>query len=382
MDLDEIILPFEGDGSNDWIALVKISASNAEVLNATAYGSASNQNIAQLKFDSKGSLIATGYFESESDFNINGQRPITYGYDDAYVAKFNSNFELQWLRSMGSEFDSRAFNLSITESDRIFIGGGFDSYTPFYFQGHKVIEMQSPNSLGMFQVIIDGDGEFEKAFALYGQGISSIVEYNNSVVLDNDIVMAIGASIDYVDFIEGNTFYSDHTAGFLLQWDLSKNFYKVLFNIKDADGNTLENAIVTLGNTTNAAGSYSFYQIDDGTYTYSISLSGYNTLNGELVVAGSNVTQNIELTQSGTSISSVQMPVVSVYPNPAKGNFIVNSNSEIVGVRVIDALGSVVFSMNVNSNNVRVNTETLQRGLYIVVVSTKTGTTNQRIVID
>ncbi len=229
---------------------------------------------------------------------------------------------------------------------------------------------------------LDGDGEFEKAFALYGQGISSIVEYNNSVVLDSDIVMATGESIDYVDFIEGNTFYSDHTAGFLLQWDLSKNFYKVLFNIKDADGNTLENAIVTLGNTTNAAGSYSFYQIDDGTYTYSISLSGYNTLNGELVVAGSNVTQNIELTQSGTSISGVQMPVVSVYPNPAKGNFIVSSNSEIEGVRVIDALGRMVYSLNGNPKNVSITTETLQRGLYIVVVSTKIGTTNQRVAID
>lgn len=222
--INETPLPYQGEGFYDWIALAKLSTETLEFTAVNAYGGSLDQNIATLKQDSKGNLIAVGYFDSGSDFSINGNVPISYGEQDAYVAKFNNNLEIEWLRSMGSEYVTRAFNLSITDDNRIFIGGGFDSYTPFYFQGHEVIKIQSPNSLGMFQVVIDSDGEFEKAFALYGQGINSRVEYRDAAILNNDIVMAVGTSIDYVNFTEGNTFYSDHDAGFFYAVGLVTNF--------------------------------------------------------------------------------------------------------------------------------------------------------------
>lgn len=300
----EEVLPYQGDGSFDWIGLVKLSTLDGQVLKTNAYGSSSDQNIASMEFDNDGNILIAGFFTSASGFEINGVTPTSYGVEDGYVAKLNNEFELIWLKSMGSEFSSRCFNLSVSRENRIFVGGGFDSYTPLYFEGRHLINGESPaNSLAMFQLVMDEDGEFEKAFALHGKDIYSIVEYKDAVLLENDIVMAAGASMDYVNFVEEEEFYSDHWAGFFMKWDLSKKFYKVYFDIKDQDENFLENAIVTLEGTSNPYNKHSFYQIDTGVYNYTVSLDGFETIEGTVEVTDQDVTVNIAMPLKSYEVS-------------------------------------------------------------------------------
>ena len=298
-------LAYQGNGDFDWIGLVKLSKQDGNVLKTNAFGSSSEQNIASLTPDNNGNILVAGFFTSGSNFNIDGVIPMSYGLEDGYVAKLNNDFELVWLRSMGSEYSSRCFNISISPNDnRIFVGGGFDSYTPLYFEGHKLIDEESPtNSLAMFQVIMDDNGQLEKAFALHGEGIYSIVEYKDAVVLENDVVMAVGASVDHVSFVEGNQFFSDHWAGFLIKWDLSKEFYKIIFDIKDEVGNPLNNAVVTLEGVPNPYNVHSFYQIEQGVYGYSISLDGFESIQGFVEVVNQDVIVN--LTMSLTSYDVV-----------------------------------------------------------------------------
>lgn len=377
----DTILPYQGQGWYDWIGIIKLSGESAQVSEVIAFGSIMNQNLSRLKLDNDSNLVAVGFFSSGSDFNIQGSQPMSFGTEDAYVAKLTADLELIWLRSMGSEFATRAFNLSIDDDNRFFIGGGFDSYTPFYFEGHKVIEIQSPNSLGMFQVIIDEDGEFEKAFALYGNGVESVVEYRDAIVMQNDQIYAVGASIDSVEFMAGNPFFSIHDAGFFMKWDLSKAYFKVIFDVKDEYGNSLENAVITLENNTNPPDNYSFFQIEPGIYSYSVSLDGFNTFQGEVEVTDQNVIVVVTMISGTVSVSGILLTSLNLFPNPASEIVSVIMDAEIEEIEITDVLGRVVHKQYVGANKVHIHVAGLPAGLYMFVVRTSVGMDIRKIQI-
>lgn len=376
----EELLPYEGNGDFDWIGLVKLSREDGEVLNTNAFGSESDQGIASLEFDNNGNILVAGFFSSESDFSIDGVYPRWYGVEDGYVAKLNSEFELIWLQSMGSEFSSRCFNLNVTPDDRIFVGGGFDSYTPLFFEGHKLIDEERPtNSLAMFQVVLTKDGSFEKAFALHGEDIYSIVEFKDAVVLENDVVMAVGQSVDYVSFVEGEEFFSDHWAGFFIKWDLSKEFYKVFFDVTDEEGNLLEDAIVTLEGTSNPFNNHSFYQLDPGAYGYTISLEGYHDATGDVVVTDQDVFVTVTLVSITSNIGTIDSPFINVFPNPAKTSITIASDVIFEEIRIYNMLGKEVFFQQFHTNSAQINVEGLSEGLHIVLIRSQNGISTQKI---
>lgn len=377
------ILPYEGEGFYDWIALIKMSVQDGQVLASNAFGSTEDQNLADLTFDNNGNVLVAGFFTSESGFQINGVSPMSYGVEDGYVAKFDNEFELIWMRSMGSEFSSRCFNLSVTSENRIFVGGGFDSYTPLYFEGRKLIDGESPtNSLAMFQVVLDAEGEFEKAFALHGADIYSIVEYADAVVLDKDIVMAVGRSVDNVSFVEDSLFFSHHWAGFFIKWDLSKEFYKIIFEIKDQAGNPLDSALVTLEGIINPFNKHSFYQIDPGVYNYHVAMEGFEDVTGELEVIDQNVTVAITMaTPDDTSVNNYNAFSVSLFPNPANSSFRVVSDEIIEYLYITDNTGRWVIRQEVAGNSVFMNTGELPAGLYLVRIATTKGVVTQKLQI-
>ncbi|TVQ15267.1 MAG: T9SS C-terminal target domain-containing protein [Bacteroidetes bacterium] len=376
------VLPYEGEGYYDWIGLVNLSTQDGQVLKTNAYGSSSEQNIASLTFDNDGNILVAGFFTSGSDFGIDGVSPMSYGTEDGYVAKLNNELELIWLKSMGSEFSSRCFNLSVSNDNRIFVGGGFDSYTPLYFEGHKLIDGESPtNSLAMFQVVLDEDGAFEKAFALHGEDIYSIVEYKDAVVFDNDIVMAVGASLDNVGFVEDSLFYSDHWAGFLIKWDLSKEYYKIFFDVKDEDGNSLDNAVVTLEGTANPFNKHSFYQIDQGVYGYSVTLEGYVAIEGEAEVIDQDILVPVTMTSTNTSVSNFHTFSISLFPNPASSGFSITSEVEVEHIIISDATGRSVHQQPVGAKSTQIDIQELPSGLYLVRITTKNGIATKKLQI-
>jgi len=375
-------LPYEGNGDFDWIGLLEISIQDGQITNTTAFGSTQDQNLADLTFDNNGNLLVAGFFTSGSGFQINGVLPMSYGVEDGYVAKFNNDFELIWLKSMGSEFSSRSFNLSVTDDNRIFVGGGFDSYTPLYFEGHKLIDGESPNnSLAMFQIVMDEDGEFEKAFALHGEDIYSIVEYVDAVVLDDDIVMAVGRSVDDVSFVEDSVFFSHHWAGFFIRWNLSKEFYKIFFEVKDQEGNSLESAIVTLEGTINPFNKHSFYQIDPGVYGYDISLEGFENVSGQIEVTDQDVFVAITMVSLSASVIESNSISVNLYPNPANSVFSISSDETIEYIEISDLTGRLVYKQRAGATSLEVNTQALPTGLYLVRIAAGKGLATRKLQI-
>lgn len=68
--------------------------------------------------------------------------------------------------------------------------------------------------------------------------------------------------------------------------------------------------------------------------------------------------------------------VVSVYPNPSNGRFVIRSSEEISAIEVYDALGKKVFAKKSNRNNSQTMEMDLSReseGIYFYIAYTQSG---------
>lgn len=71
---------------------------------------------------------------------------------------------------------------------------------------------------------------------------------------------------------------------------------------------------------------------------------------------------------------------IHVYPNPTKDAFTINSNNEILNVRIVDIQGGIVYTQNdVSQKLVRIDLSNLREGMYYAQIETEKGTTIERI---
>ncbi len=83
--------------------------------------------------------------------------------------------------------------------------------------------------------------------------------------------------------------------------------------------------------------------------------------------------------QDETNVADLQEVVMNVYPNPTRGNLFIESDQEILDVRVIDILGQVVYNALGNGNNHNIDVNGKPTGMYFVQVNTSAGVVTERI---
>lgn len=217
--LNNVPLPYSGE--NYWVGIANVDLENGEVIRHTSYGTPSYQNGTALRVDKNGDIITAGYFTDGNNFDIQGTYLQGYGSEDGYVAKFTPELELIWAKAMGGDYLDRIFNLFVNDSNEIFIGGGFDNYTDFSYDGQAIIDSQSPNSLSMFQLHINSEGEFQQALALHGYDQFSTLSNTGTVVFTDGTVYTGGRLNGKAYFENGGELIDtfEHNLGFVMNWD-------------------------------------------------------------------------------------------------------------------------------------------------------------------
>lgn len=121
-------------------------------------------------------------------------------------------------------------------------------------------------------------------------------------------------------------------------------------------------------------------QLENGTYTYDVSATGYVSQTGlEVIVDGANENVTIDL-EAVVSINQDIANNVIIYPNPVSS--IVNIEAkEFDNIQIIDATGKVVYNEIIVNNTTSINIEKYSKGLYIIKLSNDNNSVTKRLIV-
>lgn len=89
------------------------------------------------------------------------------------------------------------------------------------------------------------------------------------------------------------------------------------------------------------------------------------------------------IVEGNVSLSEAELNSLSyVYPNPAKNEVMLASSFSIERVEIVNMLGQVVYSSDVNANSIKVNTSDFATGNYVVKMFTENGMATKKLVVE
>ncbi|HEV3249303.1 MAG TPA: T9SS type A sorting domain-containing protein, partial [Puia sp.] len=159
----------------------------------------------------------------------------------------------------------------------------------------------------------------------------------------------------------------------LLQWSLSKEFTIDSFIIEKSFDGISFSPIGTVKAIADRS-SIRLYQFID-----SFPLTGTNYYRLRILNADGNYQYSgvVTLNFSKTNF------VIGVYPNPViKGILYVNTSSSCNKIELYDVLGRLVKAENKNGLQNNISTTKLAKGLYVVRISTDTGDSIKKIIVE
>lgn len=158
--------------------------------------------------------------------------------------------------------------------------------------------------------------------------------------------------------------------------------YKITFDVKNAAGNPVPDAIITLGAETNPAGNYVFAGLSPGVFPYTIKKIGFFDATGNVTVETTDVSVTVTLQIDNTSVAVVDAAGLRVFPNPVRNVLNIASAELIREIRLMDMLGQVVYTTNVTGDSHQINVSGMRNGIYFVQIMTSKGIFTQRVYIQ
>ncbi len=157
--------------------------------------------------------------------------------------------------------------------------------------------------------------------------------------------------------------------------------YRVLFHVKNHEGQPVENATVTFDETQMDPGVYKIENVKEGEYPFFVSKEGFFPYEGEVTVIDQDVEMFVELQKDATGLNSVPESQVVVFPNPARNHFYIKADNRILQVRFFDSKGQSRITLFPRKEKVRIDALSLESGVYFVEILTKNGLQTKKVQI-
>jgi lysyl endopeptidase len=168
-------------------------------------------------------------------------------------------------------------------------------------------------------------------------------------------------------------------------WEITNSQGNVLLSggpyANQADGSTL-NLDVCL-----ALGCYTFTIIDEygdgiccqyGNGAYTVT----NQFDQSVATGGSFAdSESTDFCLTATSIDEIEASDVRVFPNPSDASVRLMSPNTILSVSMTDMTGRVIYTYQVPSSLITIDTANLSEGIYILETKTTVGTSTQRLMV-
>jgi hypothetical protein len=107
------------------VFIAKFDASGNCLWARSAGGSTSDYGAA-IAVDNNGNAFITGYFTSPT-MNFDGTTITNSGYDDIFIAKYNSSGGIQWAKAVGGNYEEEGTGISCDATGNVYITGNYYS---------------------------------------------------------------------------------------------------------------------------------------------------------------------------------------------------------------------------------------------------------------
>ncbi len=180
-----------------------------------------------IKTDPWGNVYITGQFAVSADFNpggSNGSLNAVNGFNDVFVAKYDSSGNFKWVRSMGGDEDDIAYAMDVDALGNIYITGEF-SGTADFNPGGVPFNLISEGGSDIFICKLDSAGQLVWAKSIG----SKDYDYGYGIALDRaGHLYCTGIFKDTADFNPGATPSELISAGnwdmYLAKYDTAGNY--------------------------------------------------------------------------------------------------------------------------------------------------------------
>ena len=171
--------------------------------------------------------------------------------------------------------------------------------------------------------------------------------------------------------------FVSEVTGFAIPYSLDGSL--VTFTVTDEGSNLLDGANISINGTVlTTVGGKANIRLEDGSYNYVVTLTGYTGESGTVVVDGANV--NEEVTLSGVNSINTNDAGIGVYPNPSNGSFIINV-AQAYTLEVLSLTGEVLFTRELTDIQNEIILEQAA-GTYILRLTNESETLFSRIIIE
>lgn len=161
--------------------------SNGDFIKAGKIGSNNVVRCTSLKLDHAGSVYVTGYFDGNADFDIGPGVALlnsAVGDEDVFIAKYNLDFDLLWVRQIGGPSFQRSFAMDVDANDNIYTTGHYNGSADFD-PGPGTHILTSPGDPDIFVLKLTAAGDFawvaQGSGPFYGSGYTIKVDRLNNV---------------------------------------------------------------------------------------------------------------------------------------------------------------------------------------------------------
>jgi hypothetical protein len=231
-----------------------------------------------------------------------------------------------------------------------------------------------------------GDDTYEKMEVKWGTENNSASMFTEPLFYDDNIT--VREYTNYTTVISpvttGEYFIGFHAFSDPMQWIIHLDDVQVsliqggtVTFVVNGDGSLLQGASIEIDGSnliTDASGEAQI-ALENGTYNYTVTASGFGTISGSVTVNDEDVTEVVNM----TDINDLSDIGFEMYPNPAK-DIVKISGEGAFSVSVVNALGQVVEYLNANNSTV-IDMSNHTSGLYFVIVKTNNNIISQRLIL-
>lgn len=337
------------NGSSD-IFILKLNSSG-DYLTSFHLGSSSWESVAGIVIDASNNMYITGDFSYTVNFDPNGSGSnlVATGSSDAYICKYDSDYQLVWARKIGGIDQEYTSDIALSSTGDVLVSGLFFA-TCDVDPGSGVVEYSPAPGFGnTFVVSLDNNGNYNWSSNLGGTHFTE----GMSLALDS----------------EDNTFVSGIFRGTLqLDVDYTATGNRDVFMVKLSPTGSLLTSMAFGGYTDEYVAGICIDGNDNvfttGHFAQDVDFDpGSGTT--ELVANGLWDIYLHKMASGTVGIEQVSSTALTVYPNPSNSIITIESTFALETIQIFSLQGEMVME----STAATIDISSLSAGMYILQVN-------------